>query len=76
MVEPAKAIEPVSTESGDRQRLEEGLAAVSGGGGGGLVPTGPPEGGGLTVPENPLGALTSGEVPGDESRCRGRVFCD
>lgn len=67
MVDAAKAIEPASTESGDRQILEQGLATLAGGGGGGgPAPTGPPEGGGLTVPENPLGALTSGEVPGDE----------
>ncbi len=65
MVDAAKAIEPGSTESGDRQTLEAGLAQLSGGGGA-PAPTGPPEGGGLTVPENPLGALTSGEVPGDE----------
>ncbi len=63
-VEPAKAIEPGSTESGDRQVLEQGLAAVSGGGAAPTA-TGAPAPGPLANPENPLGALIDGEVQGD-----------
>ncbi len=63
-VEPAKAIEPGSTESGDRQVLEQGLSAVSGGGAAPTA-TGAPAPGPLANPENPLGALIDGEVAGD-----------
>lgn len=62
MVEPRHAIEPGSTEFGDRQTLEQGLQA------GGGAPTAPPSAPtgtpGVTIPEDPLGALTSGEVKG------------
>lgn len=63
----AKAIEPGSTASGDRQTLEAGLGAVLGGDasgqGGGPPPA--PGAGGLTIPEDPIGALLSGEAPGN-----------
>lgn len=61
----ARAIEPGSTEYGQRQVLEEGLAQVGGGVGAGGPPApaaGPPP---LTIPEDPIGALLSGEVSGN-----------
>lgn len=63
MVDPVKAIEPRSTEHGDRATLEAGLTGV---GGGAPSATGSPEPSpALAVPEDPLGALMSGEAPGD-----------
>ena len=65
--EAVKAIEPGSTASGDRQTLEAGLGSVLGedssGQGGGPPPA--PGAGGLTIPEDPIGALLSGEASGN-----------
>ena len=68
MVSPsaaAKGIEAGSTEFGDRQTLEANLVdAVGGGGAPGVSAT---QGGpGVTVPEEPLGALIGGEVRGSQ----------
>ena len=61
-----RAIEPGSTESGNRQVLESGLSQVLSGQEaqqGQSAPGGPP---GVAIPESPLGALLSGEVEGDQ----------
>ena len=66
MVDVAKAIEPGSTESGDRAGLEQGLQQMSGGGPVGAPGAGaPPAAGGLNIPEDPIGGLMSGEVRGN-----------
>lgn len=66
-----KSIEPGSTEYGDRQRLEQGLAQVAsgpsqpgaqGGTGGRATPAAAPPG-----PEDPLGALLSGEIEPEDT---------
>lgn len=60
-----RAIEPGSVAQGDRAALEQGLSQVLGQapqGGGGDAPAGP---GPLAIPEDPLGALLSGEVSGE-----------
>jgi len=62
--ESIKAIEPGSTASGDRQELEAGLSSVLGGGGAG-GPGASPAAGGLNIPEDPIGALLSGDASGD-----------
>lgn len=58
-----RAIEPGSTESGDRQTLESGLSQV-------LTEQETQQGGqaapGVVVPEDPIGALLSGEAAGDD----------
>ena len=61
-----RAIEPGSTESGDRQVLEAGLSDALGGSGGdpGAQPGEAP--GSVSIPEDPVGALTSGAVGGDD----------
>lgn len=62
-----RAIEPGSTESGDRGTLEEGLSSVLGGAAGGAPQGATPEGAPapVTIPEDPMGALLGGEVAGD-----------
>ncbi len=60
-----RAIEPGSTESGDRATLEAGLSEVLGQGGGGPAAPAPAGPGNVTIPEDPLGALLSGEVSGN-----------
>lgn len=62
--EAAKAIQPGSTEFGDRATLEAGLQDVLGGAQGG-APSPTPSGGSLAIPEDPIGALASGQVAGD-----------
>lgn len=65
MVEVAKAIEPGSTEYGTRQGLEADLASVSGAPvqGGAAAGAGVPQ---MTIPEDPIGGLLSGEAPGND----------
>ena len=58
-----RAIEPGSTESGDRQTLESGLSQVLSGAEATQQPGGGASG---AIPESPIGALLSGEVAGDE----------
>ena len=65
MVDVAKAIEPGSTESGDRAGLEQGLQAAQGGAPVGAPGQAPPAAGGLNIPEDPIGGLMSGEVRGN-----------
>ena len=64
MVELAKGIEAGSTEYGDRQKLEAGLASLGGtspsAGAGGSSPGTTP----LPATDDPLGALLSGSVSG------------
>ncbi len=59
----SKSIEPGSTESGQRQVLEQGLAEL-GAGAAGPAPA-PSGGGALPSPGNPLQSLLSGEVVPD-----------
>ena len=56
----SKSIQPGSTESGQRQVLEQGLAEL--GAGQAPTPSAPPGGGALPSPGNPLQSLLSGEV--------------
>lgn len=56
------AIEPGSTEYGQRQLLEEGLAGLTTQGGPMPGATPPAGGGGLGIPSNPLDPLLSGEL--------------
>jgi len=66
MVDAAKAIEPGSTQYGDRATLEQGLAGTSGGGPAGVAsPAQAPPAGGVSIPEDPIGGLMSGEVSGN-----------
>ncbi len=62
--EVAKAIEPGSTEQGDRAALEQGLQQVSGGAAS-APGQAPPAAGGLNIPEDPIGGLLSGQVNGN-----------
>ena len=60
----SKAIQPGSTESGQRQVLEQGLAELGAGASQAPAPQG---GGSLPSPGNPLQSLLSGEVnPGGD----------
>ena len=59
-----RAIESGSTESGDRQVLEDGLSQVLGGSG--AAGGGAPSAGNVSIPEDPVGGLLSGAVQGDE----------
>lgn len=63
-----RSIEPGSIPHGERQGLESGLsqvlpAAQQPEGGGGA--SGVPGGGSVAIPEDPLGALLTGEIAGD-----------
>ncbi len=60
-----RAIEPGSTESGDRATLEQGLSEVLAQGGGGPAPQAPAAGN-VSIPSDPVGGLLSGEVRGDQ----------
>ena len=70
MVDLASGIEAGSTEYGDRQVLEAGLATLpSGTQGGAPAPVGAPAGGGsgpLAGPVDPLGALATGTINPNE----------
>ena len=59
-----QAIEAGSIPYGERQTLEANLPAALGAGSPGQ-PEAPAQGGALAIPEDPLGALLSGEVAGD-----------
>ena len=61
-----RAIEPGSTASGDRATLESGLSEVLSGAEGGQAAPGPGGPAGVSIPEDPMGALLSGAVGGDE----------
>ncbi|MEE8374263.1 MAG: hypothetical protein V3R87_11140 [Dehalococcoidia bacterium] len=61
-----RAIEPGSTESGDRATLESGLSQVLSGQEAQQQAPAPGASPGVATPEDPLGALLSGEVSGDE----------
>jgi hypothetical protein len=61
-----RAIEPGSTESGDRAVLESGLSQVLSGQQAQAQAPGPGAVPGVSTPEDPLGALLSGAVGGDE----------
>lgn len=59
------AIAPGSTEYGERQNLEQGISSAMGAAGqptGGAQPAVPVP----PMPDNPLGALLSGEIKGDQ----------
>lgn len=58
-----RAIAPGSTESGDRATLEAGLSQVLSGQEGQQAPGAAP---GVAIPEDPMGALLSGEASGDD----------
>jgi hypothetical protein len=60
-----RAIEPGSTESGDRATLEQGLSEVLAQGGGGAAPQ-PPAAGGVGIPSDPVAGLLNGDVSGDQ----------
>jgi hypothetical protein len=60
------AIAPGSTEYGERKNLEAGLSQAMGSAGNptsGAQPASPV----APLPDNPLGALLSGEIPGDNT---------
>ncbi len=61
-----RAITPGSTESGDRQVLESGLSQVLSGQESQQQAAAPGAVPGVSIPEDPLGALLSGTVQGDE----------
>lgn len=59
------AIQPGSTAYGDRQTLEQNLPLATAGGagpGGGPEEEAPAGGGPVAIPEDPIGALLSGEL--------------
>jgi len=60
------AIAPGSMAYGDRGPLEQGLSSAMGGGGG-APQGGAPAPTALPTPENPLGALLSGQVGGGDT---------
>lgn len=60
-----KAIDPGSTEYGERGALEAGISAGMGPASGRGVPGTPPPGVGAPSPTDPIGALLSGEIQGD-----------
>ena len=61
-----RAIDPGSTESGDRKTLEAGLSEVLGGAGGAPGVGGPASTSSVSIPEDPVGALLDGSLTGDD----------